>query len=172
MTACLPPRELGDIYREYRPRLIGLALGLVDDRPTAEDVVQEVFAGLHRHRDRLRDEDALPGYLRTAVLNRARSLLRRRRTERSYVPPHQPDAGSAESVAMVAGDRRSVRSALRALPPRQREVLVLRYYGGLSEAQIAATTGISRGSVKSAASRGLQAVSGLLAVGDEAACAA
>ncbi|WP_308252214.1 SigE family RNA polymerase sigma factor [Pseudonocardia sp. KRD291] len=168
MTTCAVAPELSEFsetYRRYRPWLLRVALGLVDDPPTAEDVVQDVFAGLHRHGDGLRDQGALPGYLRTATLNRARSVLRRRRTERAYVPPHVPDAGSAESVAMMAGERRVVATALRALPPRQREVLILRYYGDLSEAQIAETTGISRGSVKSAASRGLRSVSSMLRTG-------
>ncbi|RZT87213.1 RNA polymerase sigma-70 factor (sigma-E family) [Pseudonocardia sediminis] len=164
MTTCAAAApELTEAYRRYRPRLLRLALGLVDDPATAEDVVQDVFAGLHRRGDGLRDPDALPGYLRTATLNRARSVLRRRRTERAYVPPHVPDAGSAESMALTAGERRGVAAALHALPPRQRQVLFLRYYGDLSEAQIAETTGISRGSVKSAASRGLRSVSTMLA---------
>ena len=117
-----------DLYREHRTRMVRLASLLVDDPNTAEDVVQEAFAGLHRHWGELRDEAAALGYLRTAVVNGSRSVLRRRRTARDYVPPHQ------------------------------REVLVLRYYGGLSEAEIAEATGITRGTVKSTASRALDAV--------------
>ena len=139
-------------------RLVRLAVLLVDDPSTAEDVVQEAFAGLHRHWAGLRDEAAALAYLRTAVVNGSRSVLRRRRTARDYVPPHQVNARSAESLALLSAEHQAVVDALGTLPPRQREVLVLRYYGGLSEAEIAEATGISRGTVKSTASSALDAV--------------
>ncbi|MDN5859698.1 MAG: SigE family RNA polymerase sigma factor [Pseudonocardia sp.] len=152
------PRTLADLYRDHRQRMVRLAVLLVDDPATAEDVVQEAFAGLHRHWSGLRDEEAAVGYLRTAVVNGSRSVLRRRRTARDYVPPHQVNARSAESLAMLSAEHQAVVDALATLPPRQREVLVLRYYGGLSEAEIAEATGITRGTVKSTASRALDAV--------------
>jgi RNA polymerase sigma-70 factor (sigma-E family) len=152
------PRTLADLYTEHRMRMVRLAILLVDDPSTAEDVVQEAFTGLHRHWAGLRDEAAAVGYLRTAVVNGSRSVLRRRRTAREYVPPHQVNARSAESLAMLSAEHQAVVDALGTLPPRQREVLVLRYYGGLSEAEIADATGISRGTVKSTASRALDAV--------------
>ncbi len=152
------PRTLADLYRDHRMRMVRLAVLLVDDPGTAEDVVQEAFTGLHRHWSGLRNEAAAVGYLRTAVVNGARSVLRRRRTARDYVPPHQVNARSAESLAMLSAEHQSVVDALATLPPRQREVLVLRYYGGLSEAEIAEATGITRGTVKSTASRALSAV--------------
>jgi RNA polymerase sigma-70 factor (sigma-E family) len=152
------PRTLSDLYRDHRMRMVRLAVLLVDDPSTAEDVVQEAFTGLHRHWSGLRDEAAAIGYLRTAVVNGSRSVLRRRRTARDYVPPHQVNARSAESLAMLSAEHQAVVDALSTLPPRQREVLVLRYYGGLSEAEIAQATGISRGTVKSTASRALDAV--------------
>ena len=138
--------------------MVRLAVLLVDDPSTAEDVVQEAFTGLHRHWAGLRDEAAAVAYLRTAVVNGSRSVLRRRRTARDYVPPHQVNARSAESLAMLSAEHQAVVDALGMLPPRQREVLVLRYYGGMSEAEIADATGISRGTVKSTASRALDAV--------------
>jgi RNA polymerase sigma-70 factor (sigma-E family) len=146
-------------------RFVRLAILLVDDPATAEDVVQEAFTGLHRHWTGLRDENAALGYLRTAVVNGSRSVLRRRRTAREYTPPHTADARSAESLAMLSAEHQAVVSALGQLPRRQREVLVLRYYGGLSEAEIADATGISRGTVKSTASRGLDAISKIVGVG-------
>jgi RNA polymerase sigma-70 factor (sigma-E family) len=152
------PRTLADLYRDHRMRMVRLAVLLVDDPATAEDVVQEAFTGLHRHWSGLRDEAAAVGYLRAAVVNGSRSVLRRRRTARDYVPPHQVNARSAESLAMLSAEHQAVVDALSSLPPRQREVLVLRYYGGLSEAEIADATGISRGTVKSTASRALDAV--------------
>jgi RNA polymerase sigma-70 factor (sigma-E family) len=159
------PRTLEDLYREHRMRFVRLAILLVDDPATAEDVVQEAFTGLHRHWSRLRDENAALGYLRTAVVNGSRSVLRRRRTAREYTPPHTADARSAESLAMLSAEHQAVVSALSQLPRRQREVLVLRYYGGLSEAEIADATGISRGTVKSTASRGLDAISKIVGAG-------
>ncbi len=152
------PLTLADLYRDHRMRMVRLAVLLVDDPNTAEDVVQEAFTGLHRNWSGLRDEEAAIGYLRTAVVNGSRSVLRRRRTARDYVPPHQVNARSAESLAMLTAEHQAVVDALATLPPRQREVLVLRYYGGLSEAEIAEATGISRGTVKSTASRALDAV--------------
>ena len=152
------PRTLADLYRDHRMRMVRLAVLLVDDPATAEDVVQEAFTGLHRHWSGLRDEAAAVGYLRAAVVNGSRSVLRRRRTARDYVPPHQVNARSAESLAMLSAEHQAVVDALATLPPRQREVLVLRYYGGLSESEIADATGISRGTVKSTASRALDAV--------------
>jgi RNA polymerase sigma-70 factor (sigma-E family) len=161
-----PPREapltLEDLYRQHRMRLVRLAVLLVDEASTAEDVVQEAFTGLHRHWSGLRDEAAALGYLRTAVVNGSRSVLRRRKTARGYVPPHQANARSAESLAMLTTEHQAVVTALGQLPPRQREVLVLRYYGGMSEAEIAAATGVSRGTVKSSASRALDALQRLL----------
>ncbi len=159
------PRTLEDLYREHRMRFVRLAILLVDEPATAEDVVQEAFAGLYRHWSDLRDERAALGYLRTAVVNGSRSVLRRRRTARGYVPPHTADARSAESLAMLSAEHQAVVAALGQLPARQREILVLRYYGGLSEAEIAEATGVSRGTVKSTASRALDAIARLVEAG-------
>ena len=157
------PLTLADLYRDHRMRLVRLAVLLVDEPATAEDVVQEAFTGLHRHWSGLRDEAAAVGYLRTAVVNGSRSVLRRRRTAREYVAPHQVNARSAESLAMLSAEHQAVVDALGTLPPRQREVLVLRYYGGLSEAEIAEAAGITRGTVKSTASRALDTVARVMA---------
>lgn len=156
------PLNLEDLYRQHRMRMVRLAILLVDEPGTAEDVVQEAFTGLHRHWSGLRDEAAALGYLRTAVVNGSRSVLRRRKTARGYVPPHQVNARSAESLAMLTAEHQSVVAALSKLPARQREVLVLRYYGGMSEAEIASATGVSRGTVKSSASRALDALQRIL----------
>jgi RNA polymerase sigma-70 factor (sigma-E family) len=152
------PLTLEDLYRTHRMRLIRLALLLVDEPATAEDVVQEAFTGLHRNWGGLRDSAAAVGYLRTAVVNGSRSVLRRRKTAREYTPPHAVNARSAESLAMLTAEHQGVVKALSQLPPRQREVLVLRYYGNLTEAEIAEAAGISKGTVKSTASRALEAL--------------
>jgi RNA polymerase sigma-70 factor (sigma-E family) len=150
---------LADLYYAHRLSLVRLAILLVDDMSSAEDVVQDSFTGLwRRYGDELRGLDNPLGYLRTAVVNNARSVLRRRKTARDYTPPHVPDAASAESVAMLSEEHREVLDAVQKLPPRQREVLVLRYWSDLSEADIAEALGISRGTVKSTASRGLEAL--------------
>ena len=157
-TASEQPLSLEDLYRQQRMRMVRLAILLVDSPATAEDVVQEAFTGLHRNWASLRDAKAAVGYLRTAVVNGSRSVLRRRKTAREYQPPHQADARSAESLAMLSAEHQAVVAALGGLPRRQREVLVLRYYGDLSESEISEATGISKGAVKSTASRALEAL--------------
>jgi len=156
--------DIERLYRTQRLSMVRLALLLVDDRETAEDVAQDAFAALHRRWPSLRTEDAAIGYLRTCVVNGARSVLRRRRTVRRQP---QPDADlfvaeSADRRVLLAEEHREVIAAMRRLPARQREVIVLRYWSELSEPQIAATLGISVGSVKSSASRGRDAIAAIL----------
>jgi len=127
---------------------------MMDDRQAAEDAVQEAYVDLYRHWP-LREPDAALGWLRTTVLNRCRSLLRRRKVARLYTPPHQPPNASAESDAVLGEERSQVQQALRALPTRTREVLVLRYYLDLPFAEIAALLGITESSARSASTRGL-----------------
>ena len=154
--------ELAELYAAHRLSLVRLALLLVDDLASAEDVVQDVFAAVASRREPLRDRAAALGYLRTAVVNRSRSALRRRRTARAYVPPHDAAPDAPDDLAVLAEEHREVLAALGALAPRQREVLVLRYWSDLSEAEIATTLGISRGTVKSTASRALDALESAL----------
>lgn len=161
MTAALPRDADGAVtalFRAHYGSLVRLAVLLVDNDGSAEDLVQDAFARLHRRWGRLRDEDAAYGYLRTAVVNGSRSRLRRLRTARRHHAPHDAPLPSPEGDAIVREEHEAVRAALRTLPARQREVLVLRYWSDLSEADIAATLGISRGAVKSHASRGVAAV--------------
>lgn len=122
--------------------------------------MQEAFAGLYRRWPELRPTSAeqAQNYVRSAVLNASRSVLRRRRTAREHLPDHTPNARSAESLALLNVEHQHVLRALTRLAPRQREVLVLRYWAGLSEAEIAGATGLSAGGVKSTASRGLTAL--------------
>jgi RNA polymerase sigma factor (sigma-70 family) len=150
------------VFREYHADLVRLALLLVGDRACAEDVVQDVFTRLCARGRGPQTEGALPAYVRTAVVNGCRSVLRRRALARrvaiSGAPLWRGTQESAEHTAMLAEDQRRVLAALAALPPRRREVLVLRFYLGLPVAEVAATLGISQGSVKSATARGLQAL--------------
>jgi RNA polymerase sigma-70 factor (sigma-E family) len=160
-----PAPTISELYHAHRLSLVRLAILLVDDQASAEDVVQDAFAGLYQRWGRLNDVDKALGYLRTAVVNNARSVLRRRQTARRYIVPHQPNAGSAESVAILAAEHREVLDAVARLAPRQREVVVLRYWSEMSEAEIADTLGISRGTVKSTASRAMDALEKLLEAG-------
>ncbi|UZJ30324.1 RNA polymerase sigma factor [Streptomyces endophytica] len=158
-----PPPTISELYHAQRLAMVRLAVLLVDDRATAEDVVQDAFTALYkRHGERLADVDNALAYLRTAVVNAARSVLRRRRTARDYTPPHEADAPSAEERIVLDEEHREVFAALSGLTARRREVLVLRYWGDLTEAQIAATLGISRGAVKSIASRALDSLEKIL----------
>jgi RNA polymerase sigma factor (sigma-70 family) len=153
--------DVAGLFRERHAELVRLAVLVVGDRPTAEDVVQDVFARLCA-RSLLPEHDGL-AYVRAAVLNGCRSVLRRRALTRRLAGAGDLDRsdavpGSAENEVMLAEDRRQVLVALATLPVRRREVLVLRYWLGLSEAEIAAVLGISPGTVKSNAARGLAAL--------------
>lgn len=146
------------IYAAHYRSLVRLSALLVRDVQAAEEIVQESFIAMHRAWRRLRDPDRALAYLRQAVVNRSRSWLRHRAVTEKHAPRPLPDAASAEDGAMTSLEHQAVLGALRTLPERQREVLVLRYYADLSEAEIAETIGVSRGAVKSHASRGLAAV--------------
>jgi RNA polymerase sigma factor (sigma-70 family) len=153
---------LAVLFRERHAELVRLAALVTGDRATAEDVVQDVFARLCA-RDPLLDPDQALAYVRAAVLNECRSLLRRRAIGRRLGLTR--DLGlagttrdSAESEVILAEDRRQVLAALATLSSRRREVLVLRYWLGLPESQIAAVLGIRPGTVKSTAARGLAAL--------------
>ncbi|HMM94364.1 MAG: SigE family RNA polymerase sigma factor [Micrococcales bacterium] len=144
------------LYEAHWTSMLRLAVLLVDDVGSAEDVVQEAFIGLHRNASRIRDPQAALGYVRAAVVNRARSALRHRGVVRRHLRAAEPDVGPPSSDAvLLAEEHREVLAALHGLPRRQREVLVLRYWSDRSEAEIADLLSISRGSVKSAASRGI-----------------
>ncbi|HVU92122.1 MAG TPA: SigE family RNA polymerase sigma factor [Jatrophihabitans sp.] len=152
------------LYTAHWRYLVRLAVLLVDDVASAEDVVQDAFVALHRKADGLRDPDAALAYLRTSVLNLSRSVLRRRQTVRKHLRVAEPEAtAGADSEVLLMDEHREALAAVRRLPRHQREVLTLRYWSGLSEREIARTLGISQGSVKSAASRGLAALQRMLA---------
>jgi len=157
LTARAAP-EVTALYAEHALGLVRLAVLLVGDRPSAEDIVQDAFLGLYRRWERLTDTSAPLAYLRVSVVNGCRTTLRRRTRSRSAGNFTERPAESAEAAALLSAEQRSVAGALRRLPERQREALVLRYYLDLSEAEIAAAMGISRGTVKSATSRALAAV--------------
>jgi RNA polymerase sigma-70 factor (sigma-E family) len=145
---------LESVYREHYRSLVRLASLLIDDVGTCEEIVQEAFVQVWRRGPRLQADERLPAYLRSAVLNGARSHLRRSLVARRH-PAAPPDPVGDPGDRALAGDTHLVLAALRSLPDRQRDVLALRYYLDLSEAEIALTLGISTGSVKTHAHRGL-----------------
>ena len=142
------------------PALVQLAAMLVRDTATAEEVVQDAFIAMQMHDawDRLGDPERALAYLRKAVVNRSRMVLRHRTVIEKYRPAPVPDMPSAEYGALARLNRSALVAALRDLPERQREAIVLRYYADLSEAEIAAAMRISCGTVKSHTARGIAAL--------------
>lgn len=151
---------LTELYQAHALGLTRLAFVMLGDRHAAEDVVQEAFYGLYRAWGRLPDHGNVLGYLRVSVLNGCRSAVRRAR--RVPRPLAVLPAASAEAVVLVGEEQRAAVAALRRLPPRQREVLVLRYFADLPEHEIALAMGVSRGTVKSTAARALAALGRML----------
>jgi len=151
-------RAVIELYSQQYRALVRLAALLVRDTPTAEEVVQDSFVAMHGGWQRLRDTEKALAYLRQAVVNRSRSVLRHRTVVDKNLQKAPPDMPSAEHGALVLLERSAVVAALRGLPDRQREAIVLRYYADLSEAEIATAMGISRGAVKSHTARGMTAL--------------
>lgn len=149
---------LRDLYEEHYRSLVRLACLLLDDRGLGEEVVQEAFIKLHGAWHRIDDLGTAPAYLRSIVLNLSRSRMRHRQVVERHKPTSVPEPTSPADAAVLREDQREVLDALRSLPRRQRECLALRYYQDLSEAEIAETLGISKGSVKSHSSRGMAAL--------------
>ena len=163
--------DVSVLFRQHHTDLVRLAVLLIGDQPTAEDVVQDVFTRLHAKRDRWRPQGDPLAYTRACVINECRSVQRRRAVARRLggsrdIQPDRAAEHSAEHEVIRLEDRRQVLMALAALPRRRQEVLVLRYYLGLSEAEIAAVLQIKPGTVKSTAARGLAALAKSL--GEEA----
>ena len=121
-------RAVTELYSLHYRALVRLAALLVRDTPTAEEVVQDSFVAMHGGWQRLRDTDKALAYLRQAVVNRSRSVLRHRTVVDRYLQKAPPDMPSAEHGALVLLERHAVVAALRGLPERQRQAIVLRYY--------------------------------------------
>jgi RNA polymerase sigma-70 factor (sigma-E family) len=150
--------EIAAIYGTHYRSLVRLAVLLVGDLGTAEEVVQDSFIAIHDARRQLRDRDKALSYLRQSVVNRSRSVLR-----------HRMPAGPGTTARQAAGQEAiaprecvPVISALRTLPPRQREALVLRFYLDLPAEQVASAMGISRGAVTRHTAQAMAALSGVL----------
>ncbi|TDD89993.1 sigma-70 family RNA polymerase sigma factor [Saccharopolyspora karakumensis] len=165
-----PSMDLRDLEREsamvrlfdgHHAQLLRLAV-LLGAEQDAEDIVAEAFCELHRTWYRLRDPEAGPRYLRSVVVNLVRMRIRHIKVLRKHIDFEASDVESAESAALLREDQRKVVDALQALPARQREALVLRYWLDLKEVEIAEAMRISQGAVKSHISRGMHALSRMM----------
>jgi len=150
--------DVTELFREHHLELVRLALVMVGDLATAEDVVQVAFERLHRRWPRLKEPEHGLGYVRSSVLNGCRSVHRRAAVARKHEPQLVPFGADAGPEANAA-NRSELANALRSLPRRQREVLVLRYYLDLDVAEIASTLRIAPSGVRSNCARGLTALS-------------
>jgi RNA polymerase sigma-70 factor (sigma-E family) len=142
------------LFDEHADRLVGLACLLLRDRADAEDVVQEAFLRLQGHARSIDGAGREAAYLRSIVLNLARSRLRRRRLAAWKRPPPVVAGAGPDEVVELRDEQRRIVEALRRLPARQRECLVLRYFGELSDGEIAETLGVSVASVRTHVQRG------------------
>jgi RNA polymerase sigma-70 factor (sigma-E family) len=157
---------LAALYREHYGPLVRLAALLVRNAAAAEEVVQDSFVATHRRWRRLGDSDRALSYLRESVVNRSRSARRPRAdTDRGASRP-LPDMPGSDCDPIAPLEQSAVVGAMGALPRRQREALVLRYYGNLTDPQIAAAMGISLGAVKTHTAMAMNALGDVL----ESAC--
>ncbi|WP_269855562.1 SigE family RNA polymerase sigma factor [Streptomyces sp. RPT161] len=158
MAAGTTVDHLTETYRAHYRSLLGLAALLLDDTASCEDVVQEAFIRVHSARSRVREPEKTLAYLRQTVVNLSRSTLRRRILGLKLLSKPMPDMASAEEGAYEQLERDQLIRSMRGLQRRQREVLVLRYFADMTEAQVAEALGISVGSVKAYGSRGIAAL--------------
>jgi RNA polymerase sigma-70 factor (sigma-E family) len=156
-------RHVTVLYQAHALSLGRLALLMLGDQAEAQDVVQDAFFGLYRRWDKLASAEAAPGYLRASVLNGCRTALKRRSRPAVYAEDRPLE--SAEAAAIHTEEQQAVLAAVRRLPARQREALVLRYYLDMTEDQAAQAMRVSRGTVKSATSRAVAAVGRMLKEG-------
>jgi len=153
-----PPRNeaLAALHQRYYAGLVRLAFALTGDWGLAEELTQEAFVRAWRRWGAIRRAESAPAYLRATVVNLARSSLRKRVKEvKAWLEVPAP----RQTEPSVSTD---VLRALARLPRRKRECVVLRYYLDLSEAETAATLGITVGTVKSQTARALQRLQPLL----------
>jgi RNA polymerase sigma-70 factor (sigma-E family) len=145
------------LYQAHALGLIRFAYLLLGERQAAEDVVQEAFAGLYRRWAKLSDPGRALAYVRSSVLNGCRTALRRRALGRR-LETYQPPSASAEAAVLSNEERYQVMRAVRGLPSRQREALVLRFYLELPDEEIARVMGVRPSTVRSATHRALRAL--------------
>jgi RNA polymerase sigma-70 factor (sigma-E family) len=143
------------LFREHHLGLVRLAVLMVGDLATGEDVVQDAFERMHRKWDGLRAQGNGLAYARSAVMNGCRTVLRRRKVARRHAPALAEAPHPVSDAASAVQDRSEMAAAVRALPRRQREVVVLRYFLDLDVAEIAEMLNIAPSAVRSTNSRAL-----------------
>ncbi len=146
---------VAELFRTHRLALVRVAVLLVGDTPTAEDVVQEAFIGLFRSARRLTSADKALAYVRASVVNGCRSVHRARSRALLRRIQHVPPVWSAEAAVLAREESITTLQAFSRLSGRSREVLALRYYLDLTDAEIAEALGVSKSTVSSTASRAL-----------------
>jgi RNA polymerase sigma factor (sigma-70 family) len=149
---------LAALYGEHYCALVRLASLLVGDAATAEKVVQDSFVCLRASRRRLRDREGALSYLCQSVLSRSRAAARRRMASERKAPRPAADGPAPQRRPPAAAGLPAVIPALRGLPARQREAVVMRYYAGLPEPRVAELTGISRRAVRRHTRRAMAAL--------------
>jgi RNA polymerase sigma factor (sigma-70 family) len=159
--------RLVELFETQGTSLVRLARLFVDDRNAAEDLVQEAFIRLSRSFQRIEDQGRTAPYLRSIVLNLARDHNRRGLVSLRHRAPADDIVSTAEDEVVIAEEHREVLAAVRALPRRQRDCVVLRYYLELGIAEIAETLELSPNSVKTHLKRGLVSLGGALGEGSE-----
>jgi RNA polymerase sigma-70 factor (sigma-E family) len=152
---------VGALYQAHALPLIRLAYITLGDRASAEDVVQDAFCGLFKRWDHLAENGKALAYVRASVLNGCRSVLRHRAVLRRKVT-HQVAAESAESEMLSGEERYQLMRAVRRLPTRQREALVLRFYLDLPDGEIARVMGVRPSTVRSTMHRALETLGRIL----------
>ncbi len=160
-----PAQLVAALYEAHALGLLRLAVVMLGDQQAAEDVVQDAFFGLYRRWGTLQDPDRALSYVRSSVFNGCRTVLRRRKRDREFAladPGPQAAAESAEASVLLSEEHRTVLAAMRRLPDRQREAVALRYCLDMPVDQVAQAMGVSLGTVKSATSRGIAALSRML----------
>jgi RNA polymerase sigma-70 factor (sigma-E family) len=156
---------LTDLYHAYALSMTRLAHVMLGDRTAAEDVVQDAFCALYLRWGKISDQQKAPQYLRASVLNGCRTTLRRGRLRNRHAMSARPaPTVSAEAAALATEEQRTVMQAIRRLPGRQGEVLILRFYLDESEAETARIMGIRQGTVRSTTHRALAALGRQLGV--------
>jgi len=156
---------VSELFRAHHLELVRMAVLMTGELATAEDVVQDVFEAMHRRWPSLRSGISGLAYARAGVLNRCRSVHRRNAVRLKHAAGLADLPGSGPDTASAAADRDVLATALRGLPRRQREVIVLRYYCDLDVGEIAAVLRIGPSAVRSTMSRGLAALA--LAMGED-----
>ena len=161
----MPPdrhQQLTELYDLHYAGLCRLAAHLLCSTAQAEEVVQEAFLRTFAGWARIRQPERASWYLRTTVVNLCRSRMRRRTTEDRGNRTVWASARDVEWPGEHSEDVAAVLDAVRALPQRQREAVVLRYYEDLAEADIARILHCSTGTVKSQLSKARATLAGLL----------